>query len=71
MTVSVGWVENLVLAQEILGGKVSCEEEFVRKEDSLMACRRRKSFLCKDTRRGKKVVEQITRTAALADRDTI
>lgn len=57
MIVSLGCLESLVLAKEILGGKVSCEEGFVRKEDRFMVCSRRKSFLCKDTTRGKKVVE--------------
>lgn len=57
MIVFVGWLKSLVIAQEILGGKVSCEEKFVRKEDSSMACSRREDFLGKDTMRGRKKVE--------------
>lgn len=52
MIVPVGWLENLSIAQEILGGKVSCEEELV----SFMACRRRKGFLGKDTMRDRKKI---------------
>jgi len=64
MIVSVGWLECFVIAQEILGEKVSCEEEFVRKEDSFMACSRRRGILGKDAMRGRKKVEQIMSRAA-------